>query len=179
TAREDLNCARSPWKSAIRKQDLRTALTTSGLRLPTHIDSLTIAARTSSGRALTLEAAGIPTSASSLRFAVGRALGWDRIPSDLYELNDAGDRVVFEGRGSGHGVGLCQAGAARMGERGQSYRQILAYYYPGASLGVTAQGFGWQLLGGERVQVISTRPREDQPLVALADREARSAEERS
>jgi stage II sporulation protein D len=66
-----------------------------------------------------------------------------------------------------------------MGEQGMSYRQILAFYYPGTSVGVTAQGFAWQSLGGERVQVITTRPREDQALVGLGDRMARVAEERS
>ena len=117
--------------------------------------------------------------ASSLRFGVGRALGWDRIPSDLYEVNDAGDRWVFEGRGSGHGVGLCQAGAARMGEAGRSYKDILAFYYPGTVLGVAASGFVWQALGGERVQVMTTRPQRDQSVVAMADRLARGVEERS
>ncbi len=35
-------------------------------------------------------------------------------------------RFVLHGRGWGHGVGLCQIGAAVMGERGFSYKQILA-----------------------------------------------------
>ena len=43
-----------------------------------------------------------------------------------------GDDIVFEGRGYGHGVGLCQYGAARMGRRGRSTRQIIDFYYPGA-----------------------------------------------
>jgi stage II sporulation protein D len=164
--REDPYCARKGWTSTIRKEEIR-------------LDSLRIAERTSSGRALRLQAGQRSISASSLRFAVGRALGWGRLPSDLYEVNDAGDRWVFEGRGSGHGVGLCQVGAARMGEDGRSYREILAFYYPGTALGVSAQGFRWQTLGGERVQVLTTRPREDQGVVAMADRLARNVEERS
>jgi len=118
-------------------------------------------------------------SVSTLRFAVGRARGWSSIPSDLYMLRNEGGSIVFEGRGSGHGVGLCQLGAARMGERGQSYKQILAFYYPGTALGVSAQGFSWQSLGGERVRVTTTRPGEDRLLVPLADRLMRTAEERS
>lgn len=39
---------------------------------------------------------------------------------------------VLKGAGWGHGVGLCQIGAAMMGERGCSFRQILEHYYPGA-----------------------------------------------
>ena len=40
----------------------------------------------------------------------------------------------LKGRGWGHGVGLCQIGAAVMGEEGYEYREILAHYYPGAEI---------------------------------------------
>lgn len=43
-------------------------------------------------------------------------------------------RFVLKGAGWGHGVGLCQIGAAIMGEQGYSYDKILRHYYPGASL---------------------------------------------
>ena len=43
-------------------------------------------------------------------------------------------RFVFKGAGWGHGVGLCQIGAAVMGEKGYTYEQILKHYYPGAVL---------------------------------------------
>lgn len=43
-------------------------------------------------------------------------------------------RFVLTGAGWGHGVGLCQIGAAIMGDRGYDYRQILMHYYPGASI---------------------------------------------
>src|SRR5262249_43019450 len=81
-------------------------------------------------------------------------------------------------RGSGNGVGLCQTGAERMAAQGRDYKQILAFYYPGTVLGVTAEGLSWQTLGGERVQVMSVRPQQDRLLVGLADRLARVAEER-
>jgi stage II sporulation protein D len=176
---DDPYCPRKEWRSAIRQDELRAALLSSGIRLAGD-DSLAILERTPSGRALRLRVGGSSIiSASSLRFAAGRAHGWSSIPSDLYELRNEGASVIFEGRGSGHGVGLCQLGAARMGEQGQSYQQILAFYYPGTALGVTAQGFSWQSLGGERVRVTTTRPGEDRSLVPLADRLARAAEERS
>ena len=41
---------------------------------------------------------------------------------------------LLKGAGWGHGVGLCQIGAAMMGERGYSHEQILLFYYPGANL---------------------------------------------
>lgn len=43
-------------------------------------------------------------------------------------------RVVFVGRGWGHGVGLCQTGAFGMALRGFDYRAILGHYYPGTRL---------------------------------------------
>lgn len=43
-------------------------------------------------------------------------------------------RVLAEGRGFGHGIGLCQTGALGMARAGRSVEQILAHYYPGARL---------------------------------------------
>jgi stage II sporulation protein D len=40
-----------------------------------------------------------------------------------------GDQVVLEGRGFGHGVGLCQEGAMRMAELGYGYSQIARFYF--------------------------------------------------
>lgn len=53
---------------------------------------------------------------------------------DAFDRNEQGipKRFAFIGAGWGHGVGLCQIGAAVMGERGYSYKEILLHYYPGA-----------------------------------------------
>lgn len=45
-----------------------------------------------------------------------------------------GGATIAEGRGFGHGVGLCQYGADGLADRGADYREILATYYPGARL---------------------------------------------
>ncbi len=51
------------------------------------------------------------------------------------EYDSAGNLCfVLKGAGWGHGVGLCQIGAAMMGERGCSAEQILSFYYPGTVL---------------------------------------------
>ena len=39
------------------------------------------------------------------------------------------DSILFVGRGYGHGLGMCQEGAMRMGKMGFSYEQILNFYY--------------------------------------------------
>ena len=55
---------------------------------------------------------------------------------DKYDLNAEGIPQRFEliGAGWGHGVGLCQIGAAVMGEKGYSYNEILLHYYQGADI---------------------------------------------
>lgn len=49
-------------------------------------------------------------------------------------IDKADGRILFviKGAGWGHGVGLCQIGAAMMGEQGACHEEILAHYYPGA-----------------------------------------------
>jgi SpoIID/LytB domain protein len=42
--------------------------------------------------------------------------------------------IILDGKGWGHGVGMCQIGAAVMGHQGYTYRQILGHYYPGAEI---------------------------------------------
>lgn len=44
------------------------------------------------------------------------------------------EKFVLYGAGWGHGVGLCQIGAAAMGARGYDYRTILQHYYPSAEI---------------------------------------------
>ena len=55
---------------------------------------------------------------------------------DKEDVNAEGIPALFHiiGCGWGHGVGLCQIGAAVMGEKGYNYDQILSHYYPGADL---------------------------------------------
>lgn len=173
---QDPYCVRTPlpWKTEIGRKELEGALRAQGLTaLPTW-DALEIVARTSSGRALKLafhSRADAPQliSASSLRFAIGRALGWNRVRSDLYNIETTADSVIFSGRGAGHGVGLCQAGAEEMAKEGKSYRQILAFYYPGTSLGVSAQGLAWQKQEGQRVEMLSVQPDADASLLQAAE----------
>ncbi|MBR6456411.1 MAG: hypothetical protein IKS72_05710, partial [Prevotella sp.] len=57
-----------------------------------------------------------------------------KLPSPVGE--GSGERLLFrlKGRGWGHGVGLCQIGAAVMGENGKKYDEILKYYYKNAEL---------------------------------------------
>ncbi|MFW6133897.1 MAG: cell division protein, partial [Planctomycetota bacterium] len=51
------------------------------------------------------------------------------------DIRTEGNDIVFaDGRGFGHGVGLCQWGAQGKAEAGWSAERILEFYYPGARL---------------------------------------------
>jgi stage II sporulation protein D len=93
-----------------------------------------VQSRTTSGRAQTLvlqtSAGPRPLQAVELR----QLLGYGRLPSLLFEVKVEGGTAVFRGKGSGHGVGLCQWGARARAARGDGYREILAHYYPGAEI---------------------------------------------
>lgn len=55
---------------------------------------------------------------------------------DKYDKDEQGvpQRFEISGAGWGHGVGLCQIGAAVMGEQGYAYNDILLHYYQGAEI---------------------------------------------
>lgn len=55
---------------------------------------------------------------------------------ERHNISDNGipQKFVLRGAGWGHGVGLCQIGAAVMGEKGYSYRQILLHYFKNATI---------------------------------------------
>lgn len=52
-----------------------------------------------------------------------------QLKSTYFSVEQQGDNIVFNGRGYGHGVGLCQEGAMRMAALKYSYKSILGFYY--------------------------------------------------
>lgn len=50
------------------------------------------------------------------------------------EINGVPQRFILQGAGWGHGVGLCQIGAAVMGDKGYDYQDILMHYYKHSTL---------------------------------------------
>jgi stage II sporulation protein D len=183
TQHSDNYCVRNggtQWRSQVSKQELQQALADDGINIPGKLRSVSVLDRTSSGRVEFIRVAGSSTvnvSGLAFRSAVGRHIGWDRLKSNLYDISDHGDHIMFHGRGSGHGVGLCQVGAEVMGEEGHSYREILAFYYPGTRLGVAAQGTPWQQLANEDIELLTTRPDRDRSLLPVATRMLHESQE--
>ena len=54
--------------------------------------------------------------------------------SSAFVVEKEGDTFTLYGAGWGHGVGLCQIGAAVMADKGYTYKEILAHYYPNTKL---------------------------------------------
>ena len=73
-------------------------------------------------------------------FTIGKELEIRRALSETHLLSSAFDVVknnnvfVLNGKGWGHGVGLCQIGAAVMGAQGKTYDEILLFYYRNAQI---------------------------------------------
>ena len=178
---EDPYCTRTAghaWRWNADPVQVSHALQASQLRTPRLLERISILGRTPSNRVSTLMLIGgdesIQISATSFRFAVGRELGWDTIRSDRYELRSSKGRLIFEGAGAGHGVGLCERGAGQMGLAGNSYTEILAFSYPGTTVGLTGQGISWQRLGGEIMSLLTTQPDRDRTVLAAGERLGRA-----
>lgn len=93
-------------------------------------------ARGPSGRVFRLRIAGErATLVVGKELEIRRALSRSHLYSSAFVVDrDEAGRFVLSGAGWGHGVGLCQIGAAEMAERGFGYREILAHYYPGTTV---------------------------------------------
>ena len=130
------------WKFSYSQQDLAELIhLRSGIDFGEIIDLIPVE-RGTSGRLIRLKIVGtLRTLTIGKEIEIRRTLS----PSHLYssaflvdkEKGEEGNvptRFTLTGAGWGHGVGLCQIGAAVMGERGYYYKDILAHYYPGSRL---------------------------------------------
>lgn len=92
-----------------------------------------IISRTPGGRAAFIEFSSInyskTISGSDFYHLAGRYFGWDAIRSTLFSISTDSKYVIFQGKGHGHGVGMCQHGADAMAGLGYTYDQILRHYY--------------------------------------------------
>jgi SpoIID/LytB domain protein len=129
------------WKVIYRQRELAELIAEkSGMDFGEILD-LRARRRGSSGRIIELTIVG-----RKKVFTIGKELEIRRTlsPSHLYSsafVVEKGDvrsgvpsQFVLHGAGWGHGVGLCQIGAAVMGEQGYSHENILAHYFPHTQL---------------------------------------------
>ena len=135
-AKRDGACQGEPrWAAEIPARDLQRALAGSGFRGT--LRDLSRRGRTGSGRVEQLMLEGLVPdriAATDFRTLVGRALGWHLIKSTDFTVHRRSGGFYFEGRGFGHGVGLCVLGSVRRAARGDSAREILNAYFPGLKI---------------------------------------------
>ena len=88
-----------------------------------------------SGRISSLKISGTRrTETIGKELEIRRCLSDSHLKSSAFTVSRDGTDFILHGHGWGHGVGLCQIGAAVMAASGYDYRQILAHYYEGAEV---------------------------------------------
>lgn len=74
-------------------------------------------------------------SGNEFRLAIIKSKGPKSLKSTFFDISLKSDEgFIFEGKGLGHGVGLCQWGALGLAENGWNYRDIIYFYYGGTRL---------------------------------------------
>jgi len=127
-------CKNSPhfkWHTVLSTQEVGDALAKSEYKIKA-IKDILIDGKDKSGRIINLKLVSdeknIKVPAKDFRNIIGPNI----LKSTNFKVKVEEDDVVFEGFGWGHGVGLCQWGAYFMAKEGNTYQQILEYYYPGS-----------------------------------------------
>ncbi len=130
--------ASEPWSATFERPQLDALA--ARFKLGAKLERISPIATDSCGRWLEVELTG-SSGTVRVRFEeLRRALGADKLPSSAIEATvpRAGDKLAgslrFEGRGRGHGVGLCQNAASDCAKAGWTAERILAHYYPGSKL---------------------------------------------
>jgi stage II sporulation protein D len=120
----------STWSARAKRADMGRAL---GLGGP--VVDITDASFHKSGRLAQIVAKGSTASKKvtanqfrDLFGSAGRSTWFTRIEV-------SGDWIVVDGRGFGHGAGMCQVGASRLAGAGRGFQAILSRYYPESTLG--------------------------------------------
>lgn len=106
-------------------------------RVGTRLDGIQIVERDAAGRAEEIALHGTEdriVRGEALRDVLTQAFGGRAIKSTWFDVRREGTAFVFEGRGFGHGVGLCQAGAFARIRAGARPPSILQRYFPGTRL---------------------------------------------
>jgi stage II sporulation protein D len=175
----DPYCARSEqfhWQRTLALGDIEKVLRETGEKsFPGSLHDVVVESRTVSGRARTLRLVGSGArkiDANEFRYALNRALGWNTLKSNLYTVERRGDALIFTGRGLGHGVGLCQAGAEQMGQMGIGFERILAHYFPGTTLGSLSGQEDTRFLSSEHFEIVFPSRQEHLAAAALETLEA-------
>ncbi len=136
---DDCACAqagRFRWQEVYTAAELdkKLAVSVPGYQGP--LRSLEVTLRDPLGRAAELTVNGsFVVRGDAIRWITsGGKIGSAGLNSTLFVVRRKGDGYELLGGGWGHGVGMCQEGAAGRARSGASYRAILSHYYPGTEV---------------------------------------------
>jgi SpoIID/LytB domain protein len=127
------------WKVVYDQDELsELAKSRSGIDFGTILDLIPLE-RGTSGRLTRLKIIGtLKTMIIGKELEIRKTLSRSHLYSSAFIVDkkvvDGKTIFILKGAGWGHGVGLCQIGAAVMGSKGYTYQQILTHYFPGAGL---------------------------------------------
>ena len=119
------------WEASFPEEEFIAALRKAGMAGVKKLDSITVGSRGVSGRAETLLVNGTPVNAANLRIAIGSTKMRSTLLTSLKLENG---KVLMEGKGYGHGVGMPQWGAYGMAENGKGAEEIVTYYFQDVSV---------------------------------------------
>ena len=130
--------AHTTWRYEAQGLEITAALNADArTRVGKELREIKIAQRDDGGRAVMIALKGtreVTVRGEDLRAVLTNAFGAKSIRSARFDVSKQGTRFVFTGKGYGHGVGLCQAGAYARLRAGALPEQVLARYYPGTRL---------------------------------------------
>jgi len=123
------------WSVSYTREEIsRLALERSGIDFG-EIQDLIPVERGVSGRLVKLKIVGSKKSLIlGKELEIRRTLSTSHLYSSAFVVEKTNEGFILHGAGWGHGVGLCQIGAAMMSEKGCSYSKILSHYYPNTEL---------------------------------------------
>ncbi|MBR7157093.1 MAG: SpoIID/LytB domain-containing protein, partial [Bacteroidales bacterium] len=129
------------WRQEYGQKELsELILSRSGVDYGDIIDLVPVE-RGTSGRLIRLKIVGSKkTMTIGKELEIRRTLSTSHLYSSAFVVEKVGQenglpaKFVLHGAGWGHGVGLCQIGAAVMGEQGYKYKEILLHYFVGAAV---------------------------------------------
>ncbi|AVQ11426.1 Stage II sporulation protein [Leptospira santarosai] len=131
--KDQVLCESSPhshWETIVTRSELEEAI---GIKKITLLKPTLTESRVSEILVTTEDTkSAIPT--STFLSKIGKKLGWNRIKSNDFAIENSKNGFLIRGKGFGHGIGLCQYGAREMAYQGATSTEILKFYFPKARL---------------------------------------------
>lgn len=122
----DDSCAKEKfvWNAQISTRDLEKKM---AIR---DISNLKVIERSKTGRVQNIVANSSNGNINITGQFLREKVGFGKLKSTLFSIVKVGDKYIFNGKGFGHGVGMCQMGSRSLAALGKNYTEILSHYFP-------------------------------------------------